>query len=106
MCVEAEAVRVEGGALDRLYRLHIDHAFRLAYLLTGNRALAEERAQDAFMKVAGRLLHLRRPGDFGAYLGKVVNVIHVPLGGWARADSVAAWDHGSWPGDQDGRPAI
>jgi RNA polymerase sigma factor (sigma-70 family) len=69
---EAEAVRIEGGTLERLYGLHIDQAFRLAYLLTGNRALAEDLAQDAFMRMAGRLFHLRHPNDFPAYLRKTV----------------------------------
>jgi RNA polymerase sigma-70 factor (sigma-E family) len=75
MRVEMEAVRIEGGRLAELYRLHIDEAFRLAYLLTGNRELAEDMAHDAFVRLAGRLLHLRQPGDFSAYLRRtVVNV--------------------------------
>jgi RNA polymerase sigma-70 factor (sigma-E family) len=72
MEIEEKAMRVEGRTLDQLYRLHIDQAFRIAYLLTGNRTVAEDLAQEAFMRIAGRLLHLRRPSDFGAYLRKTV----------------------------------
>jgi RNA polymerase sigma factor (sigma-70 family) len=72
MRVEMEAVRVEGNPLAELYRLHIDEAFRLGYLLTGDRALGEDLAQDAFVRLAGCLLHLRRPGDFSAYLRRTV----------------------------------
>jgi RNA polymerase sigma-70 factor (sigma-E family) len=75
MRAEAESVRIEGGRLAELYRLHIDQAFRLAYLLTANRELAQDLAQDAFVKLTGRLLHLRRTGDFQAYLrATVVNL--------------------------------
>jgi RNA polymerase sigma-70 factor (sigma-E family) len=72
MKAEVEAVRIEGGRLAELYRLHIDQAFRLAYLLTADRELARDLAQDAFVRLTGRLLHLRRPGDFQAYLRTTV----------------------------------
>jgi len=68
---------IEGGRLAQLYRLYIDEAFRLAFLLTGNRALSEDLAQDAFVRLMGRFIHLRRPGDFSAYLRKtVVNLVN------------------------------
>lgn len=62
---------VEGG-LDALYRAHAAEALRLAYLLTGDRTLAEDLVQDAFVKLAGRLVHLRDPGAFDAYLRRTV----------------------------------
>lgn len=75
MRAEVDSVRIEAGRLAELYGLHIDQAFRLAYLLTGSREVAEDLAQDAFVRLAGRLLHLRRPGDFEAYLrATVVNL--------------------------------
>ncbi len=47
-----QAVAPTGGAgsdsLARLYELHSDRAFRLAYLLTGDSDLAEDLVQDAF----------------------------------------------------------
>lgn len=66
------AIRVEGGLLADLYAQHSDEALRLAYLLTGDGALAEDLVQDAFVRLAGRLLHLRNPGGFHAYLRKTI----------------------------------
>lgn len=66
------SARVEGGRLDELYRRHGDEAVRLAYLLTGDHALAEDLVQDAFVKLAGRLAHLRDPGAFEAYLRRTI----------------------------------
>lgn len=75
-----EGVRVSGeerGRLAELYARHATEAIRLAYLLTGDRALAEDLAQDAFVKLAGRLAHLRDPDAFEAYLRRtVVNLSH------------------------------
>jgi RNA polymerase sigma-70 factor (sigma-E family) len=62
----------EAGGLADLYLRHSDDAIRLAYLLTGDRALAEDLVQDAFVKLAGRLVHLRDPGAFDAYLRRTV----------------------------------
>ncbi len=58
--------------LEDLYRRSAPGAVRLAYLLTGDRALAEDLAQDAFVRVAGRLVHLRQPAAFDAYLRQTV----------------------------------
>jgi RNA polymerase sigma-70 factor (sigma-E family) len=55
-----------------LYVTHGDEAIRLAYLLTGDRLLAEDLVQDAFVKLAGRFADLRDPEAFGAYLRKTV----------------------------------
>jgi RNA polymerase sigma-70 factor (sigma-E family) len=60
---------------DRLADLFVAHApegIRLAYLLTGDRALAEDLVQDAFARLAGRLRHLREPAAFGAYLRRTI----------------------------------
>src|SRR5919198_4429220 len=62
----------DAGRLGDLYLRHADDAVRLAYLLTGDRALAEDLAQDAFVRLAGRLVHLRDPGAFDAYLRRTV----------------------------------
>ena len=46
-------------------------------MANGNRALSEDLAQDAFVRLMGRFIHLRRPGDFSAYLRKtVVNLVN------------------------------
>jgi len=62
----------ESGRLAELYVRHAGEASRLAYLLTGDRTLAEDLVQDAFVLLAGRLVHLRDPGAFHAYLRKTV----------------------------------
>jgi RNA polymerase sigma-70 factor (sigma-E family) len=72
MRTEVGTVRIEGGVLAELYAQHASDALRLAYLLTGDAALAEDLVQDAFVKLAGRLVHVRGPGAFHAYLRKTV----------------------------------
>jgi len=62
----------EGGRLAELYVRHAAEATRLAYMLTGDRQLAEDLVQDAFVKLAGRLVHLRDPGAFDAYLRRTI----------------------------------
>src|SRR6266567_528374 len=62
----------DAGKLGELYLRHADDAVRLAYLLTGSRALAEDLVQEAFVRLAGRLVHLRDPGAFDAYLRRTV----------------------------------
>jgi DNA-directed RNA polymerase specialized sigma24 family protein len=47
------------GRLAELYLAYADNAIRLVYLLTGDPSLAEDLVQDAFVKMAGRLRHLR-----------------------------------------------
>src|SRR6059058_2058925 len=66
------AEKVQGGRLGELYRRHAPDAVRLAYLLTGDRALAEDLAQEAFVRMFGRFRDLRNPDAFGAYLRKTV----------------------------------
>ena len=72
MRVDVGTIRIEGGVLADLYARHAGEALRLAYLLTGDASLAEDLVQDAFVRLAGRLLHLRDPGGFHAYLRKTV----------------------------------
>ena len=56
---------------EELYAAHGAEALRVAYLLTGDRALAEDLAQEAFVRVLGRFGDLRR-GAFRSYLLKTV----------------------------------
>jgi RNA polymerase sigma-70 factor (sigma-E family) len=78
--VSAKVTRVaptESTKLDELYQRHAGAAVRLAYLLLQDRSVAEDIVQDAFVRVAGRLVHLRDPGAFDAYLRRtVVNLSH------------------------------
>jgi RNA polymerase sigma factor (sigma-70 family) len=59
-------------SLQELYEHHAGEALRFAYLLTGNRPDAEDLLQDAFLKLAGRLIHIRDPGAIGAYLHRTI----------------------------------
>ena len=54
--------------LETLYAAHIQEASRLAYLMTGDRELAEDLAQDAFVRCAMRFQHLRSDSAFAGYL--------------------------------------
>ena len=60
------------ASLAELYERTAPGAVRLAYLLTGDRSVAEDITQDAFVRVSGRLAHLREPGAFDAYLRRTV----------------------------------
>ncbi len=70
--IVASEQREKRGRLAELYMSYSDGAVRLAYLLTGDRSLAEDLVQDAFVKLAGRFTDLRDPGAFEAYLRKTV----------------------------------
>src|SRR5207302_804336 len=61
-----------GRRLGELYRRHAPDAARLGYLLTGDRVLAEDLVQEAFVRMFGRFRDLRNPDAFGAYLRKTV----------------------------------
>ncbi len=60
------------GGLEELYRRHVDDALRLAYLLVGDRSLAEDLTQDAFVKVLGRFHDLRNRDAFWWYLRRTI----------------------------------
>jgi RNA polymerase sigma-70 factor (sigma-E family) len=64
--------QTKGSRLEDVYRLHAHDGVQLAYLITGDRALAEDIVQDAFVKLAGRLLHLRDPGGLAPYLRQII----------------------------------
>ena len=71
---EGVAGRVEPrpGSLEDLYVRHVPDATRLAFLLTHDGPTAEDVAQEAFIRVAARLRHLRSPDAFAAYLRRTV----------------------------------
>ena len=74
----SDRTAADRSRLERMYLTHGSAALRLAFLLTGNRPLAEDIAQDAFARIAGRLAHLRDPAAFGAYLRQtVVNLVRM-----------------------------
>jgi RNA polymerase sigma-70 factor (sigma-E family) len=77
--VSAEVTREAGagtGRLGELYLRHAPAARSLAYLLTGDRHLAEDLVQEAFVRLTGRFRHLRNPDAFGSYLRRTVVNLH------------------------------
>jgi RNA polymerase sigma-70 factor (sigma-E family) len=58
--------------LAELYVRQVPSAIGLAFLITGDRHMAEDLAQEAFVRLAGRFGHLRAPEAFDAYLRKTV----------------------------------
>lgn len=84
-----QGMEVQGRVvnLSHLYELHAPHAKRLAYLLCGSEDLADELVQEAFVRVAGRLEHLRHPDAFYAYLRQtIVNLLRVNARSSGRED--------------------
>ena len=61
-----------GGRFEDLYAAHGAEALRLAYLMTGDRVLAEDVAQEAFVRLLKRFGDLRNPDAFRAYLLRTV----------------------------------
>lgn len=61
-----------GGRFEDLYVAHGAEALRLAYLMTGDRVLAEDVAQEAFVRLLKRFHDLRNPDAFRAYLLRTV----------------------------------
>lgn len=55
-----------------LYRAHAPDAFRVAHLLTGDPAAAEDVTQDAFVRLFGRFGHLYSRDKFEAHLRRTV----------------------------------
>ena len=70
--VQRERRATSEGGLDALYRAHVAEAQRLAYLLTGDRTLAEDLVQDAFVKVLGRFQDIRNRDAFWWYLRRTI----------------------------------
>jgi RNA polymerase sigma-70 factor (sigma-E family) len=60
------------GRLEDLYATHSEAATRLAYVLTGNRAVAEDLTQEAFVRICGRYADLRDPERLGGYLFRTI----------------------------------
>lgn len=90
------------GRLADLYERHVGRAVGLARVLTGDPQVAEDVAHDAFVRVAGRLAHLRHPDAFDAYLRRtVVNLCHAR---WRRLRLERDWERHQVP-REDPAPA-
>jgi RNA polymerase sigma-70 factor (sigma-E family) len=74
---ETAHVREQSGRMVELYARYGPGAARLAYLLTGDRATADDLVQEAFVRVFGRFRDLRDSGAFEWYLRRtVVNLVN------------------------------
>lgn len=88
MTGEAAAGR-RTGRLEELYARHAPGAARLAFLLTGERELAEDVVHDAFVRLAGRFAGLRNPDAFEVYLRRTV--VNLCRGQWRRRRTERAY---------------
>jgi RNA polymerase sigma-70 factor (sigma-E family) len=70
------------NSIDDLYTDNVLESVRLAYLLTGDRNLAEDIVQDAFVKLTGRYHHVRNPEAFPVYLRRTI--VNLARGHWRR----------------------
>lgn len=65
-------MRAANERLAALYAQHAPAATRLAYMLTGDRDVAQDLAHDAFVRIGGKVLALRDPNHARAYLLRTV----------------------------------
>jgi len=72
MVADVGAEQGRASQLAEVYERSAPAVLRLAYLLTGDRALAEDLVQEAFLRFVGRLHHLRDPEAFDAYLRRTI----------------------------------
>jgi RNA polymerase sigma-70 factor (ECF subfamily) len=60
------------GALAELYRLHAPAAFKTAYLITGDRAMAEDVVQETFIQVIRKIHTLQQAASLRSWIYKVL----------------------------------
>src|SRR5262245_274670 len=89
LTVDRDRQRTDERGLDALYRAHASEALRLAYLLTGDRSLAEDLGQDAFGKVLGPLLDLRNRDAFWWFLRRTI--VNLSTSHFRRRRDERAW---------------
>ena len=62
----------EKAAFEKLFELHKEKAFRTAYLLTNNKALAEDITQEAFIQCYLKIGTLKNPEQFKTWFFKTL----------------------------------
>lgn len=72
MEADAAVTSAGGSRLEALYSRHSRSAIRLAFLMTGDEHQAQDIAQEAFAKIAGRFADLRDPDALPGYLRTTV----------------------------------
>jgi RNA polymerase sigma-70 factor (ECF subfamily) len=81
----ARARRGEVAAFERLYRRYVGRIHGLCLRLTGDRSLAEDLTQTAFLRAWQRLDTLRDDGGFGAWLHRLAtNTVYQDRRSWQR----------------------
>lgn len=70
--LERRGRALRSNRFEDLYAAHGPEALRVAYLMTGDRALAEDVAQEAFVRLLKGFHNLRNPDAFRAYLLRTV----------------------------------
>ena len=88
----------DGRGLDELYRAPAPEARRVASLLPGARALAEDLVQDAFVKVLGRFHDLRNRDAFWWYLRRTI--VNLTRSQFRRRRVERAWLERQRPEDE------
>ncbi len=66
------AKRGEHAALEEIFRLHLDSAIRLAYLVTRNWATAEDAVQEAFVQAFRSLPSFQEHRPFNPWFTRIV----------------------------------
>jgi RNA polymerase sigma-70 factor (sigma-E family) len=89
LTVDRERRATSERGMDALYRAHAAEALRLGSLLTGDRSLAEDLAQDAFVKVLGRFHDLRNRDAFWWYLRRTI--VNLSTSYFRRRSVERAW---------------
>lgn len=101
--MEADAAVTTAGTnrLEALYSEHVRSAIRLAYLMTGDEQQAQDIAQEAFAKIAGRFHDLRNPDAFPGYLR--TTVLNLSRGHLRRLRTQREYLHRNSAGDETER---
>lgn len=69
---QTSRARSDNDSLEAIYAVHSDAAMRLAYVLTGDRAVAEDLAHEAFVKLGRKIFRLHNPEHARNYLLRTV----------------------------------
>ena len=85
----AERLEARSCRVATLYELHLPRAGRLAYLLTGDADLAEDLAQEAFVRLIARLGRIRDEAAIAGYLRQ--SIINLARKHWRKRGSERAY---------------
>jgi RNA polymerase sigma-70 factor (ECF subfamily) len=103
---EAALVRAaqhgDAGAVEELFRRHWPAAFRAAWLVTGDRAAAEDVAQEAFLSAIRALDRFDRRRPLAPWLHRIAVNRAID---WTRARARTGECAGTWDAEAPGEPA-